>query len=67
MDSALYRTNAARTTLILGEASCGKTEKLIRRITAMLAGGTNPASIAVACASPQGFPTPFGGFCQQER
>ena len=53
MDSALYRTNAARTTLILGEASCGKTEELIRRITAMLAGGTNPASIAVACASPQ--------------
>ena len=52
MDSTFYRTNAARAELITGEASCGKTEALIERITAMLAGGTNPAGIAVACASP---------------
>lgn len=52
MDSMTHTTDAAQTALITGEASCGKTETLIGRITAMLAGGTNPASIAVACASP---------------
>lgn len=52
MNTVSYTTKAARTTVITGEVSCGKTEALVDAIVELLHAGEQADRIGVACASP---------------
>ncbi len=65
----MAQTTDIKAARIMGGVGCGKTQTLIDRIRHLLEGGTDPAGVLVACATPQAalaFRQRLAGACGEE-